>query len=159
VIDQHSEDKESLEAKARSLDWKVQAEAVARVNKRRLWLDWRKSDGTHYISFLDWCQELGWSGASGYRRVRLGMHEHFSRIRNLNLTMNFVERLYKLDDELFELAIAFIEYGYTEEQMAELLEDPDAVRKIRNIVEWKIQQLTRIKQIIISIEDSQKEEQ
>jgi|GEM_PF-5369490 len=157
VTDQFEGEQATLEAKARSSEWQIQAQAVALVNKRRLWLDWHKQDGTPYASFLDWCGELGWSGTSGYRRVRFATHKYFPRILNLNISMVFAEKLFEMEDELFEISIALIEYGYSEEHVSELLENSDMLNTILAFVERQFILLSRVQEMAIALQARQQE--
>ena len=135
----------------RSRDWKLEAVAFSQIVYRKLWHqeDWRDKQGQPFASFPRFCAEYRWATNTAYDRANLARSPRFETIRKFEITMSMAQRLYAVNDHLFEILVQALEMELPTPIIQQILSLPDPTEaQAKRLVKAQIIKLQALLQLL-----------
>ena len=134
-----------------SRDWKLEAVAFSQIVYQKLWhqADWQDKKGEPFVSFPRFCAEYRWATNTAYDRAHLARNPRFEVIRKFDITMSIAQRLYAVNDRLFEILVQALELELPTSVLQQILSLPNPTEsKAKVIVEAQIIKLQKLLQLL-----------
>jgi hypothetical protein len=134
-----------------SRDWKLEAVAFSQIVYRKLWhqADWRDKQGEPFVSFPRFCAEHRWATNTAYDRAHLLRSPRFEIIRKFDITMSMAQRLYAVNDRLFNILVQALEIEIPANIIQQILSLPNPTEtQAKRLVETQINKLQKLLQLL-----------
>jgi hypothetical protein len=134
-----------------SRDWKLEAVAFSQIVYQKLWhqTDWQDKKGEPFVSFPRFCAEYRWATNTAYDRANLARNPRFEVIRKFDITMSTAQRLYAVNERLFEILVQALALELPTSVLQQILNLPNPTQaKAKVIVETQIIKLQKLLQLL-----------